>query len=184
MGSTISGVGREKMKKYIGIVVVLVSCLTVGCSNPVEDGTALLKEKKYDEAIEAFDTAIQKEKQISEAYRGRGIAYWELEEYEKARDAFKEAIDQGAERTGTIFNFIGMCNMKLEEWQEAINYFNLGLSVEGNSKQLVQEMEFNEISVYERMGDWENAKAKIKDYIVKYPDDEKAAKEAEFLETR
>ena len=45
-------------------------------------------------------------------------------------------------------------------------------------------MRLNEIAAYEKSGDMESAKSKLKSYIQDYPDDEKAAKEAEFLETR
>ena len=49
---------------------------------------------------------------------------------------------------------------------------------------LIREMEYNEIICYEQQSDWENAKAKITEYISKYPDDEAAQREAEFLQTR
>ena len=45
-------------------------------------------------------------------------------------------------------------------------------------------MEFNEIICCEQLADWENAKEKADEYIKKYPDDEAAQKEAEFLQTR
>ena len=47
-----------------------------------------------------------------------------------------------------------------------------------------QEIQFNVIVCYEKLEDWDNAKAKLEDYVAAYPDDEKAAKEAEFLKTR
>ena len=47
-----------------------------------------------------------------------------------------------------------------------------------------QEIQFNVIVCYEKLEDWDNAKAKLEDYVTAYPDDEKAAKEAEFLKTR
>ena len=40
------------------------------------------------------------------------------------------------------------------------------------------------IVAYEQMKDWESAKAKLKEYLAEYPDDEAAKKELEFLETR
>ena len=49
---------------------------------------------------------------------------------------------------------------------------------------MMQEMRFNEIVAYEQAGDIESARSKLADYTADYPDDEKAAKEAEFLETR
>lgn len=45
-------------------------------------------------------------------------------------------------------------------------------------------MHFNMIVAYEQMKDWESAKAKLKEYLAEYPDDEAAKKELEFLETR
>ena len=42
----------------------------------------------------------------------------------------------------------------------ALNYYNIGMSLEGCSKELLQEMRFNEIAAYEQCGEWENAKAK------------------------
>jgi len=45
-------------------------------------------------------------------------------------------------------------------------------------------MRFNQIVCYERLGDWENAKAKMTEYLQVYPDDAKAKREAKFLQTR
>ena len=35
-----------------------------------------------------------------------GIAYFEMEEFEKAIDAFGEALDNGAEETATLYNLL------------------------------------------------------------------------------
>ena len=66
----------------------------------------------------------------------------------------------------------------------ALNYYNIGMSLEGCSKELLQEMRFNEIAAYEQCGEWENAKAKLAEYTADYPEDTRAAKEAEFFETQ
>ena len=50
--------------------------------------------------------------------------------------------------------------------------------------EVLQEMLFNQIVCYENLGDWENAKTKIAEYIQVYPDDADAQREAKFLETR
>ena len=52
------------------------------------------------------------------------------------------------------------------------------------SDDMKQEIQFNVIVCYEKLEDWDSAKAKLEDYVTAYPDDEKAAKEAEFLKTR
>ena len=45
-------------------------------------------------------------------------------------------------------------------------------------------MRFNCIFAYEKLGDMETAKSLLSEYVKDYPEDEEAAKEAEFLETR
>ncbi|MEF9916809.1 MAG: tetratricopeptide repeat protein [Lachnospiraceae bacterium] len=172
------------MRKIMLLIAVLSCCFLAGCSNPAKEGVALLDKGEYKEAIKVFQKSIKKDKNLGEAYRGQGLAYWELEKYEKAESCFIKAIDNGAKKTGTIFNFIAICNMKQGKMKEALNYFNLGLSMKGNSKKLTQEMEYNEVVVCENLKDWESAKTKMAAYAVKYPEDTKALKEAEFLETR
>ena len=72
-----------------------------------------------------------------------------------------------------------------------LEYIQSGLAMtdaasgdESADADLVREMEFNEIICCEQLADWENAKEKADEYIKKYPDDEAAQKEAEFLQTR
>lgn len=187
---------RRKQKKkriVLSLILGLIFLIAVGTavfyfmggfSNPVEEGTTLLEQESYEKSITAFELAIKKDKNIGEAYRGMGIAYWELEKYEQSRDAFLKAIKTGAEKTGTMYNFLAMNEMKLGNFESALTYITQGLTYKENSKALTQEMEFNEISIYESMLDWENAKIKAVAYVEKYPDDINAAKEAEFLQTR
>ena len=55
--------------------------------------------------------------------------------------------------------------------------------VHGNAEsfsEVLQEMRFNQIVCYEKLGDWENAKTKIAEYIQVYPDDADAQREAKF----
>ena len=95
---------------------------------------------------------------------------------------FRKHWMQGQKRRG--HNLLASCEMQLGDYQSALNHYNLGLQSEGNSAELTQEMEFNQIAAYEKLYEWESAKAKIEEYIAKYPDDEAAKKEAEFLRTR
>lgn len=74
--------------------------------------------------------------------------------------------------------------MQMGNAKAALNYYNIGMSLEDCSKELLQEMRFNEIAAYEQCGEWENAKAKLSEYTADYPEDTRAAKEAEFFETQ
>ena len=74
--------GRKK-KVIIGILVAL--CMTVtGCAGSVKKGTKYLEEKDYKNAEVEFQDAVDKKKNLGEAYRGLGLCYWEQKKYEKA----------------------------------------------------------------------------------------------------
>ena len=175
------------MNKYRSILLTIIISVLVltGCGeNPAEEGLLLLQEAKYEEAVAKFQEAIDAEKNLDDAYRGIGIAKWELEDYEGARNAFREALDHKAEETATLYNFLGTCELKLGNYKMALNYYRLGMELEDCTGEMLQEMRFNEIAALEKIGDWENAKFKLEQYTADYPEDEKAAKEAEFFETR
>ena len=56
------------------------------------------------------------------------------------------------------------------------------LESEGN--ELMQVLKFNEIVAYEYLGDFKQATVLMQKYISTYPDDAKAQREYEFLQTR
>ena len=158
--------------------------LLAGCQEKGPTVTEMLDSGDYEAAIISMQKMIDKGENIGEAYRGIGIAYWELGEYQKARAAFEHALANGAKETGIICNFIGVCDLQLGHIQSAGQWFERGLAKEDNAPELTQEMEFNQIVVLEKAGNFEGAKEKLAIYVVKYPDDADAKKEADFLETR
>lgn len=167
------------------LAVCMLGLALTGClKNVPKEGVEYLKNGQYNEAAEKFEQAIADGKKTGDAYRGLGIAKWELEDYEGARDAFQSALENGASKTGTLYNLIGSCEMNLGNPQAALNYYRLGLEQEDISGELKREMEYNIIAAYEQSGDWESAKVKLEHYISSYPDDENAKKELEFLGTR
>lgn len=189
---------RKNKKKVIArrIVIVVLSLVLAGlclclyllvCKrNPSEEGIEYLKNGQYEEAIGQFELAVEKEINAADAYRGIGIARWEQEDYAGARDAFQKALEQETEQpfTGTIYNFLGNCALKLNDPASAQNYFQQGIGLEGNSTELDREMKYNLIVAFEQTRDWESAKAKLSEYVAEYPDDANAQKEQQFLETR
>ncbi len=176
------------MKKMKIILVAMVCALLFsGCASKVDDATKLMEEGKYKEAAEVYQEAIDKEKDVSEAYLGKGMAYFELEQYPAAKQALSDAITNGAEETPIIYNMIGICGMEQENVDTALASFEKGILLAGDSDEYasaVQEMEYNMVVCYENQRNWEKAKAKIAEYISKYPEDESAQKEAQFLESR
>ncbi|MGN1167423.1 MAG: tetratricopeptide repeat protein [Lachnospiraceae bacterium] len=174
------------MKRFRMTALIFILALSLsGCiTNPYKSGVKALENEDYEEAAKSFSEAVEKDKNTADAYRGLGIALWETKDYEGARDALEKALQAGTEKTGTIYNLLGNCELKLGNAKEAAGYFETGLEDKDLSNELRQEMRFNTIVSYEQMGDAETAKSLLEEYISEYPDDEEAAKEAEFLETR
>lgn len=174
------------MVKKTVVLLVTVLCVTLtGCGkNPSEEGVEFLKNGQYKEAEELFEKAIEKDKNVGDAYRGIGISKWEQADYEEAKEAFENALENDAEKTGTLYNLLGNCEINLENPEGALNYYRLALEAKDNSEALIREVRFNVIAAFEKQGDWESAKLKLKEYLADYPDDEQALKEAQFLETR
>lgn len=172
------------MRKYIITFILAFCMLFTGCADLVEDGTSLLEEGKYEEAREKFETAIEKEKNLGEAYLGLGICSWEAEDYEAAKKHLGLALENGAKESGTLYHLLGQCEMEMECPEKAVYYFEQGQTFSDVSSELKQEMAFNEIVAYEALKMYDEAKTKLEIYVSNYPDDAAAVKELEFLNTQ
>ena len=183
-----------KRKKAAAVIAAFSTAfLLAGCANAVKSGTEALEAKDYETAAAEFQTAADDEdkKTSAEGYRGLGIVYYETGDYANALEAFRRALDNGAEQTAELYNLMGVSAMQTGDYEAGLEYIQSGLAMtdaasgdESADADLVREMEFNEIICCEQLADWENAKEKADEYIKKYPDDEAAQKEAEFLQTR
>lgn len=172
------------MKKWILAIVLSGVFVFTGCTNNIETGLEALKAENYKEAKESFEKEIKKEKNLDEAYRGLGIACFELGEYDAAIQAFEEALKNETEKTATLYNMMGVCYMQTEAYEKALDVYTKALSIESIVDETKQEIQYNLIAVYENMADWDAAKEQMKAYQEAYPDDERVEKESDFLETR
>lgn len=173
-----------KTKKISVLCIVACMVFFAGCADPLKDGTEQLENKQYQDAVGSFEEVIKSGKNLGEAYHGQGIAYWELKQYDKAKEALKKALENEAEETVVMYQILGDCSMILGSYEDALAYYWKGMGCEGLTENQLQEMLYNEIIAYEQLRDWDSAKLKMAAYAEKYPDDEEAKKEAEFLETR
>ena len=172
------------MRKYIIAMMLSICVLFSGCADPIEDGAVFLEEGKYEEAQDQFELAIEKGKNLGEAYLGLGICYWEAGDYKAAQPTFGMALENGAEASGVLYNMLGHCEMNMDCPEKAVYYFEQGQTFSDISPELKQEMAFNEVVAYEEMKMYDEAKAKLEIYVSNYPDDAVAAKELEFLTTQ
>ncbi|BBF41435.1 TPR repeat [Lachnospiraceae bacterium KM106-2] len=95
-------------------------------------GMSLVKLKKYDEAVVQFDKVIMKhENQIvhennKKAYRGKGIAYYEAQKYDKAQKEFEKALKltELSDLNSDLYLYLGDCQIKNGDYKGAIATYN------------------------------------------------------------
>ena len=94
-----------------------------------------------------------------------------------------------------MYQLTGSSLLKSGQYKEAVKEFLKGIElgtilIEREDKKAeeyaikVQEMRYNLIICYEKMGEWENARNTAEAYLDDYPDDKEVEREADFLETR
>lgn len=172
------------MKKILLSMMLIGVFVLCGCANNVKTGVELLEERKFEDAKISFQKEIEKEKNFDEAYRGLGIACFELGEYEEAASAFESAIKNETEETASLLGLMGACYIEMSDYEKALDVYTKALADEEITEELKQEIQINLISVYENMGNWDAAKKQMETYTKNYPDDTRVDKEADFLETR
>lgn len=172
------------MKKWILAIVFAGIFVLSGCANNVKDGVESLEAGNYEKAKTFFEQEIKREKNLDEAYRGLGIACFELEEYGDAIEAFQLALKNETDESAILYSMMGACYIEVGEYEKALDVYTKALSVEGITDEIKQEVQYNLIAVYENMADWDAAKKQMEQYMKSYPDDKRIEKEADFLETR
>ena len=110
-----------------------------------------------------------------------GRTYEALGDYNYAISLYNTYLDKNHDDSN-IYNQMGLCQMKMERYSEALSSFQAGMNSEENS--IMQTLKYNEIVAYEYMEEFQTAATLMKDYIKLYPDDSVAQREYEFLKTR
>jgi len=133
----------------------------------------------YDNAQDAFNTALEKD--YSDAYLGLAETLIRREDYESALGYYESYLAKN-QLSAAAYNQYGTCLMKLSRYEEALAAFQSGLQL--NDRVTEAELMFNEAVVYSYLKQWQVSYEKMKAYVKKYPDDEVAARELAFLESR
>jgi tetratricopeptide (TPR) repeat protein len=95
---------------------------------------ALWKNGKYknpDKAIEYWGHAINQKQNIPIAYNNRGLAYYDLKQYQAAIKDYDKAIQQDPDYVAALNNR-GNSFYELAEYQRALTDFNQSLQLEPN----------------------------------------------------
>ena len=140
------------MKKFRWMLLVVATLLVVGCGANVNNGIELLEEENYEEAIKCFEKDIEKGKNLAEAYRGLGLAKYELGEYEEAVEALENASKNKTEKNATFYSLMADSYMQVGEYERALAYYSKAAMREEITPELKQENAFNEIAIYQELG--------------------------------
>lgn len=110
-----------------------------------------------------------------------GQTYEKLGDYNYAASVYSTYLET-KQPDAEIYNQLGLCKLKVGDYEAALEAFQAGLAIEGNT--VMQSLKFNEIVALEHLGEFSKAKLAIEQYLALYPDDEKAQRENVFLQTR
>lgn len=117
----------------------------------------------------------------AESYLYLGKAYEATGDYNYAASVYNSWLTKDT-GSAEIYNQLGLCEMSMGSYKRALDAFQAGMQVEGNS--LMQTLAFNEIVAYEYLGEYKQAAVLLDNYLKIYPDDEVAKREQQFLATR
>ena len=108
---TIDGINdllKEDIKQYgmwlEQIVYNAVGSRLIAAEDYYDAGVKYMEFKRYKEAIEMFETAINMKPVFPDAINTLGVCYTKTEEYPKALEFYDEAIQQGGEHPGYLLN--------------------------------------------------------------------------------
>lgn len=110
-----------------------------------------------------------------------GKTYEAISDYSYASSLYNEYLSEKGNNAG-VYNQLGKCRVFLKDYEAALLAYSSGLNLDDPTWN--QILLYNEAVTYEYMEDFKTAYTKMKEYLEKYPKDEKAQRELIFLSTR
>lgn len=135
---------------------------------------------QYEEAQVLLEEA--KKDGTADAYLYLGMAYEATGDYNYAITNVYTSYLKKGEANAEIYNQLGLCYMKQEEYEKALEAFQNAMQIPDNG--MIQTLRFNEIIAYEYLAEYTQAAVLLENYLKTYPDDVAAQREYGFLSTR
>ena len=143
-----------------------------------------------------LEAALKTEAKTADDYCERGKVYYYMDDYENARTELTTAADKGSTEATLI---LGMVYMAQGDTSNARSFYQQYIDSDGDYDSALQNISqglgdatsdemrdllFNEIVVYEKKLDLSTALSKAQEYVQTFKDDDAAAKELTFLQSR
>lgn len=145
-----------------------------------ERGKVYYYMQDYDNARTELTTAS--EKGSTEAALILGMVYMAQGDTANARSFYQQYIDADGEDPAKGYNGLALCDIADGDYDSALQNISQGLG-DATSDEM-RDLLFNEIVVYEKKLDFSTALSKVQEYVQTFKDDEAAAKELTFLQSR
>ena len=145
-----------------------------------ERGKVYYYMQDYDNARTELTTAS--EKGSTEAALILGMVYMVQGDTANARSFYQQYIDADGEDPAKGYNGLALCDIADGDYDSALQNISQGLG-DATSDEM-RDLLFNEIVVYEKKLDFSTALSKAQEYVQTFKDDEAAAKELIFLQSR
>lgn len=110
-----------------------------------------------------------------------GRTYEALGDIDFAMGIYQEAINKFPD-SGKMYNQLALSKINQKDYKGAVEVIEQG--IENGNGDALQGLMFNRVVAYENLCDFQKAAECMKEYIEKYPGDEKAEREYIFLSTR
>ena len=162
------------------LVVSAVGCQEIYCGRALEyiaNGSKLVGDEEYEQAIEEFDKAIEVCPDSISAHRERGEAYYRMEEYGQAIADYTKAISLFPESGRKHDSYAdvhfkrGNAYYRTGEYNEAIADYTKTIEIDPN----LAEPNFNRGLVYSVQGREAEARADFETFINLSDDPDKIA---------
>lgn len=126
----------------------------------LDQAIAALNAKEYQKAIEAFQNALQHNRESAEGYFYLGLAYFMVGDYENAAASYKLAIAcEPADATAHLN--LGMAYQLLKRYDEAIHAYQRSIALAPNNPETYSQLG----SAYAARGKRQEAVAAYKEAI-------------------
>jgi tetratricopeptide (TPR) repeat protein len=131
-------------------------------------GMELFGKKRYQEAITAFDEAIELDSNNAQAFRAMGKTYQKLRDFDKAIGSFQMAVSVKPDYTAAFYEMGGL-QLKLSKFKDAQASMKRVLSIdpqfeEGKAREVLKVAYLKQGTLYHRQknyskaaGEYENA---------------------------
>lgn len=136
---------------------------------------------QYSEARSFLESARDSATDSTSAVLYLGKTYEHLNDSKYAISLYESELQRNP-GAGILYAQLGIAKLNQKDYAGALEAFDAGIAI--NDESTMQSLLFNRIVANEYLHNFEEAKEQMSDYLSRYPNDEAAKRENEFLSTR